>query len=137
MSLRETGKQRAKRIDPRVLEGSRWLERGRFILAGVAALVAIGWWGVGMQFRRADAWASPGPVAAVHATWANDCNACHTDFKPIRDDALLISSEARSIADEKCQKCHPVAHKDDPLGPFGHHALNTSIAATRLRDVPP
>jgi hypothetical protein len=97
-------------------------------LAGIAALVAIGWWSAGMQFRRTDAWASPGPVAAVHSTWANDCNACHTDFKPIRDDALLISGEARSIADEKCQKCHPVAHKDDPLGPFGHHALNTSIA---------
>jgi hypothetical protein len=123
MPLRETAKQRAKRIDGRVLDGSRWLERGRFILAGIAAVVAIGWWGAGMHFRRADAWASPGPVAAVHATWANDCNACHTDFQAIRDDALLASRESRSIADAKCQRCHRVAHEDDPFGPFGHHAL--------------
>jgi len=123
MPLRETAKQRAKRIDGRVLDGSRWLERGRFLLAGVAAIVAIGWWGLGMTFRRADAWTSPGPVAAVHATWANDCNACHTDYQAIRGDALLASSDARAVADQKCQKCHAVAHKDDLLGPFGHHAL--------------
>ena len=123
MPLRETAKQRAKRIDGRVLEGSRWLERGRFLLAGIAAIAAIGWWGAGMHFHKADAWVSPGPVAAVHATWANDCNACHTDYQAIRDDALLTSSAARSAADQKCQKCHPVAHQNDPLGPFGHHAL--------------
>ena len=50
MPLRETAKQRAKRIDGRVLDGSRWLERGRFLLAGVAAIVAIGWWGAGNPF---------------------------------------------------------------------------------------
>jgi hypothetical protein len=123
MPLRETAKQRAKRIDGRVLDGSRWLERGRFLLAGIAAIVAIGWWGAGMRFHRADAWVSPGSVAAVHATWANDCNACHTDFQAIRGDALLTSSAARLAADQKCQKCHLVAHQNDPLGPFGHHAL--------------
>ena len=80
-----------------------------------------------MHFHRADAWASPGPVAAVHATWANDCTACHTDFQAIRDDAVSISSAARTIADEKCQTCHTVAHKDDPRGPFGHHAVQENL----------
>ncbi len=123
MPHRETAKQRAKRIDGRVLDGARWLERGRFLLAGVAAIVAIGWWGAGMHFHRADAWVSPGPVAAVHATWANKCEECHTPFQAIRGDALLTSNAARSAADQKCQKCHHVAHQNDPLGPFGHHAL--------------
>lgn len=127
MPIRETAKQRAQRIDRRVLKGRRWIERGRFILAGIAALVVAGWWGAGMCFRRADVWASPGALSAVHATWTNDCKVCHTDFQAIRDDALLASSDSRSIADNKCQCCHVVAIKDDPLGPFGHHALNKPL----------
>ena len=123
MSLRETGKQRAKRIDPQVLKATRWLERGRFILAGIAAVGVIAWWGAGLQFRQADAWASPGPVAAVHSTWANDCRRCHTDFQAIRDDAFAASSKTRATSDSKCQNCHHVSQKGNPFGPFGHHAL--------------
>jgi hypothetical protein len=129
MPPRETAKQRAKRIDPHVLRGRRWLERGRIWLAIAAALLAIGWWGAGIVARRADAWASPGPVAAVHAKWANDCEKCHTRFEAIRSDAALASSDARSTADQKCQLCHRVAlDHADPLGRFGHHALPDDVA---------
>jgi hypothetical protein len=128
MSLRETGKQRAKRIDQHVLQGTRWLERGRIVLAAIAAVGAFVWWGAGLRFSRAEAWASPGPVAAVHSTWENDCEQCHTDFHAIRSDAFAATSDARRLADAKCQNCHQVSHNADPLGRFGHHALVADLS---------
>jgi predicted CXXCH cytochrome family protein len=59
---------------------------------------------------------SHGPVAIVHATWENKCEACHLDFAPIRDDtwaASLLDSwypqqhRWDHLADQKCEKCHP------------------------------
>jgi len=124
----ETAKQRAKRIDKHVLDGPRWFDRGRSWLGCLVLLATVGGWGLVIAFRCGEASTSPGQLAAVHATWANDCNACHTPFQPLGADALLASSATRAAADQKCQKCHSVAHAGDPLGPFGHHAVSGALS---------
>jgi len=109
----ETGKQRASRIPLDYFKHSNRLDRGKLLLALLAAVVAGG---VSLSLWSADGrqrWHAPGPVAAVHAAWENDCNACHIPFAPIRDDAWMAATgAARHAADERCAACHrgPVHH---------------------------
>jgi hypothetical protein len=122
MPSRETGKQRAERIGPDYFRGGNRLDRGRVILAAIAAAVAIGGWGVGLvASRRSDLWASPGPVAAAHATIETKCATCHVEFTPIRDDAWAkLWSADRHAADANCRACHhDLSH--DKADPLGHH----------------
>jgi hypothetical protein len=127
MPQRETGKQRAQRIPPDYFRGGNLLDRGRVILAAVAAAAALGWWGLGIVANHhADLWASPGRVAAAHATIETNCSACHVDFVPIRDDAWAKSwSSDLRATDQKCLKCHhDLSH--DKANPLGHHLTTNS-----------
>lgn len=147
----ENAKQLAKRIDPDVLRSRPLLERGRVLLALALGLAAGGWWIAGMLIGRADAWASPGAVAGVHAAWNDDCQQCHTPLQPIRPGAMLASAEAGTALNAKCQICHPVSHPnpplkpgvawdaqstsgsiEEPLGPFGHHALQSTSDSAKM-----
>jgi hypothetical protein len=122
MPSRETGKQRAERIPPDYFRGGNRLDRGRVIFAAIAAAAAISWWGVGLVAnRRSDLWASPGPVAAAHATIEMKCATCHVEFTPIRDDAWAkLWSADRHAADANCRACHhDLSH--DNADPLGHH----------------
>jgi hypothetical protein len=48
-----------------------------------------------------------GPVASVHATWENDCGACHVPFKPIYGKTVMASIPGHALTpDQKCQTCH-------------------------------
>ena len=86
----------------------RWL-----IVAAVA--IGVGWcaWGA-IDVPRHH---SPGPVAAVHAKWENDCEACHVPLSPIKDNTWLTTAETRREVDAKCEACH--------RGP-AHHPLQVS-----------
>jgi hypothetical protein len=81
--------------------------RGWLTLAGL--LTAVGWcaWGLLDQPRHH----APGPVAAAHARWERDCQACHIPFAPIKDDTLFTTASTRTAGDAKCEACHkPAAH---------------------------
>lgn len=86
----------------------RWL-----IIAGV--VIGVGWcaWGAIDVPRHY----SPGPVAAVHAKWENDCNACHVPLSPIKDNTWLTTAETRREVEAKCEACHRAP---------AHHPLQVS-----------
>ena len=58
---------------------------------------------------------SRGPVASVHATWEQKCEACHTPFRPISGKQNWFSGVFKSYetTDLQCQQCHagPDHHK--------------------------
>jgi hypothetical protein len=109
MPPQETGKFRATRIPldyykrPDLL--SRW--KGRFVV--LALVAAIGGVSAASLLRsdQGAAFVSRGPVAAVHATWDDNCEACHTSFRPISGEAWLghaLTPGPGSSA--KCTTCH-------------------------------
>ncbi|MBC7820899.1 MAG: hypothetical protein IAG10_28785, partial [Planctomycetaceae bacterium] len=113
-----TGKQRAVKISfgyhHRRDKLSRWKSK---LSLFVVALTPVVWlcWSL-MAKEQGNAPYSHGPLAAVHATWENKCEACHLDFAPIRDDtwaASLLDKWAPQprawdhLADQKCETCHP------------------------------
>jgi predicted CXXCH cytochrome family protein len=61
---------------------------------------------------------SPGPVARVHASFENDCGACHASAEPIRADAFGAppppTRKWGRASDERCRACHAVASLGDP-----------------------
>lgn len=89
-------------------ENRRWL-----ILAAIA--IGAGWcaWGAIDVPRHY----SPGPVAAPHAKWENNCEACHVPFSPIKTSTWLTTAETRREVDAKCESCH--------RGP-AHHPLQVA-----------
>jgi hypothetical protein len=125
----ETAKQRAFRVpldhyeqpDP-LVRAKLWLS---LIAAGIGAAY-VAWLLMGGGAGRRQA--SPGPLAAAHATWDRQCNVCHRDFHPLRSDAVdlaeLVSGAAshREAADQACIKCH--------AGPPHHATMKAEEIAT-------
>ncbi len=104
MASPPTGKQRAARISldyyrrgDRFARGKLWLS----LLVGGAALAWAAW---GLSHGATQH--SPGPLAAVHASWEANCQACHTPLVALRSDAWQLTADARNQIDAKCQKCH-------------------------------
>ncbi len=119
---RETGKQRASGIPLDYFRHRNPLDRGKLILAAVAAAAVAGWLvGASLLGQRMETWYSPGPVAAAHAMWENDCQKCHVSFTPIRSDAVAAQFIGdRSAIDANCRECHTdIATK---MSLVGHHA---------------
>jgi hypothetical protein len=113
MAAKNTGKQLAARIPLNYYKNPDALTRWKRALALLALVLALGWWFGG------DAWSrgqmarrvSHGPVAAVHATWENQCEVCHVPFRPIGPQtwpAAYLGRVGVSFAssDAKCQVCH-------------------------------
>ena len=113
-----TGKQRAVKISfgyhHRRDDLSRWKSKLSLFAIVFTPVIWLCW--SLMAREQANGPYSHGPVAIVHATWDNNCEACHLDFAPIRDDtwaATLLNKwnpQPRPwdhLADEKCEKCHP------------------------------
>src|SRR6185369_2613829 len=95
------------------------LVRGKYLLtvgACSAALVYVVW--LMLPTAASQQQLSPGPLAAVHASWNNDCAACHQNFQPLRADAVSLvrllrgDKNDREALDQACIKCHntPVHH---------------------------
>lgn len=120
----ESAKQRSLRVPldhyarPSRLAGAKWWLSGAL---GMAAAIYVGWLlSGGFAAQRS---VSPGPVASVHATWNNDCQACHQNFQPLRADAVNLaaafsSNTSRDLADAACLKCHnePPHHANEKPG---------------------
>lgn len=114
MESKTTGKQRAVRIPLDYYKHRDALSRWKLGLAFLAPLLALAWWFGG------DAWssgqsglrASHGPVAAVHATWEHQCEACHVPFQPVGPETWPAPYLKKYIgvpfvnSDAKCQTCH-------------------------------
>ncbi len=88
------GKWRALRI-PLSSHKHDKLQRTRIVLSVIAVGVVIGWLLFGLfQPDQGTSRYSPGPVSSAHAHL--NCNQCHADSAPMRDDS-------------KCRDCHPEA----------------------------
>jgi hypothetical protein len=115
----ETGRQRAARIPLDYYNHPNPLDLGRGWWAlGIAALLALGGVATGwLASGHGQSYYSRGPVAAVHATWEDNCMACHTPFTPISGEAWAgsVLSDVPAM-NQKCNACH--------AGP-AHHAHQT------------
>ena len=105
MANQETGKLRASRIPLDYFKHPNRLERWKTGLLWLAVVGSAAWAATG--FLPGSLAHSRGPVAAVHATWENNCNACHIDFQPIRGETSipLISGDVHT-SNQKCRTCH-------------------------------
>jgi predicted CXXCH cytochrome family protein len=116
MPDRETGKQRAVRIPLDYYKRPDRLQRWKSRLGGLALIAAVAWPVLGLvpgAGRAVQRSYSRGPVAAVHATWESDCNACHTPFTPIGGGGWAVHTLGVSPdGSARCRTCHagPVHH---------------------------
>lgn len=112
------GKERASRIPLDYYKTSDAIARWKVGLSLLAVLFAMGWWATGFSLggsrflTESDAGRlrySHGPVARVHAAWDARCEACHSAFQPIGQDAWTAKVGLSSKeADGKCRSCHAV-----------------------------
>ncbi|MFM7290914.1 MAG: hypothetical protein ACKO6B_06760, partial [Planctomycetia bacterium] len=112
---RQTSRGKVSRIDRSYFHRPNRFQRTRRWLTLACLGLGIAWaaWGA----FDAPLHHAPGPVAAVHAKWENDCNACHVPFSPIKDDTWLSTASTRQAMDGKCEACH--------RGP-AHHPLQVT-----------
>ena len=129
---RETGKDRWKRVPKDYFKKRDFLQRLKLQLSGLAFLLAVGWWAMGVDWAgggvtstdRNGLRANHGVLAEVHAPWDNKCDACHQPFVPI-DGRSLFSTKSgggTSISNESCKTCHQ--------GPEHHSSMIESEVKT-------
>ncbi|MFM8284277.1 MAG: hypothetical protein ACKOCW_12050 [Planctomycetaceae bacterium] len=101
---RTTSRGQAARIERDYYRRPNALHRARRWLGLVGLVAGVAWvaWGAIDQPRHH----SPGPVAAVHARWERDCEACHVPLEPIKDGTFLSTAASRAQADARCEACH-------------------------------
>jgi hypothetical protein len=121
----ETGKFRAARIPLDYYKHPDRLERWRNRLLVIGLVIPLAWWAAGwLRSDQGQHHYSRGPLAVVHATWEDRCDACHTAFTPLSHEAWLKSASA---TDQKCTTCH--------AGPIHHESqTGTPACATCHRD---
>ena len=115
---RETGKQRAQRIQIDYYRHGGGLQRLRGACVWVATAVAGLYAGYVVLFSGGGSHTSTGPLSDAHASIESDCSSCHEGFTPIDSQAVKIDlsfvgiSAAKSIAhmETTCRSCHPVNH---------------------------
>jgi len=122
-TIRETGKDRWKRVPKDYFKKPDGLQRTRLRLSLLALVASIGWvasghdWtGLGRSPTDGNSLrANHGKLARVHVAWEGRCEICHVPFEPIAGRALLGSTLAPAgrSSDKLCQSCH--------AGP-SHHA---------------
>jgi|688.fasta_scaffold04932_7 hypothetical protein len=101
---RQSSRAQVSRIDRSYFQRLSRFQRARWwlIVAGVTLGVVWAAWGA-FDTRLHH---SPGDVAAVHAKWETDCNACHVPFSPIKDNTWLSTAATQQAMDRKCEACH-------------------------------
>src|SRR5207302_10142134 len=91
-SVAESAEKRSLRVPLDHYEQPDPLVRAKWKLSVIAAALAavyVVWLLIGG--RAGQKQASPGRLAAAHASWNDDCLACHTRFQPLRSDALSVA----------------------------------------------
>jgi hypothetical protein len=152
MSLSESTKQRALRIDLDHHKRPEPLARAKWMLAIVAALASVAYAAyIYAPGSGGQAQLSSGPVADVHGAFNNRCSECHDDFHAVRGDAWALNKgefDAKAGAwtsDAKCIGCHaaPAHHaniKEDQQHWIGNCASchqdhqGSSVSLTRIDD---
>jgi hypothetical protein len=110
-----TSREHVSRINRAYFKERSGFQATRRWLILVAVAIGVGWcaWGA-IDVPRHYA---PGPVAAVHAKWEKDCEACHVPLSPIKDNTWLTTAATRREVEAKCEACHRAA---------AHHPLQVS-----------
>lgn len=114
MAGRMTGKQRASQIPLDYFRQRDGLGRLRLALVILVPAVALTWWAVSYAAPdRGGALYTHGPLAAVHATWDRECEACHVPFKPIHDRTIANVVGSSLGPASNCESCHrgPIHHE--------------------------
>lgn len=109
--MRETGKQRAQRIQLDYFRRTDGLRRIRSITIILATLAASAY-GVFALTKGGSSQISTGIISKAHHRYEHDCAACHgTQWgQGISNDAWHPWPENRvSFVEKSCQACHPVA----------------------------
>lgn len=114
-SQRRSSRAQVSRIDRGYFHRRSRFQRARWWLIFACLTLGAIWTAWGVFDTRLHH--SPGDVTAVHATWENDCNACHVPFSPIKDNTWLSTASTRKAMDAKCEACH--------RGP-AHHPLQVT-----------
>ena len=97
--------------------------RSRYWLVGLAATAAgFGLWLL-LSLVVRERQFLPGPVSQNHATFGDRCEACHSSFASVRDEACLVCHTGRIHSDlevgtPKCRDCH-VEHRNAEASPYG------------------
>jgi hypothetical protein len=101
---RATSREQVSRIDRGYYARRSRLQSRRTWLVTAGLITAAGWcaWGAIDPLSHH----APGAVAAAHARWERDCDACHVPFSPIKDDTWLSTERTRAAMDAKCEACH-------------------------------
>lgn len=94
-----TTKVAASRVDPTYIKRPRRVRTWTYILSGLLALAAFGWWGLHEKVFADRTLESPGHLTGVHAMWENDCGKCH---KPAPGKVGFLSA----VSDDACLQCH-------------------------------
>lgn len=104
---RTTSRKQVSRIDRGYYTRKSPMRAWRSWLTAVGLIAAVGWcaWGAIDRNRHH----SPGAVAAAHARWERDCEACHVPLSPIKDNTWLSTEATRAAMDAKCEACHRAA----------------------------
>jgi hypothetical protein len=108
-------KGRAQRIPLDYYKKPDGIQKAKLGLAVLALILSIGWWASGLEFRgnqvetgaRGLLRYSKGPLASVHETWNDKCDACHRPFTPI--DGKRWSPPIFTVgheSDQACLACH-------------------------------
>src|SRR5262249_709272 len=100
----------------------RWWKLGLCILFFVLPLVV--WAGyAAIDGKWGARLSSPGPVHAVHATWAQQCNVCHSGVWEPTNSRNVINEwiNPGPVSDKLCQNCHQGAVHHDKIA--AHAAL--------------
>ena len=109
---RRTQKQVAERLKgnldyynkPHPWRSLRFWTSTLVLLAGFAAVPAY------YYFKGPEQFMNPGPISRAHASFANDCAACHPQMGMIRSDSHAAGNILRAdyfvYIDKTCSRCH-------------------------------
>lgn len=111
----ESAKERSLRIPLDYLQRPDRLVRVKWQLSVLLLLLTGGYVAALAIFPRWGRWqASPGALAAAHASFYDDCQACHRQpLAPLRPDSLPLAylgdpDRARQLHEAACLRCHDV-----------------------------
>jgi predicted CXXCH cytochrome family protein len=105
----------AYRHDSRSARARLWLP--------IVAVLGIGLYWAAEYLARGDVRYTPGPLANVHASWDNDCAACHTGALPLGGNNWAAAATGWIQSDDQCKTCHP--------GPAHHESKERAAEVPR------
>lgn len=115
MRFKPTGKQRTTRIPLDYIKRADLFARIKLLLGFGALLVTLLWLVVeasavllghfGVRLPT-PAFYSRGPLAQAHATWDDECAACHAVSQPVAAQANWLGRLGLQTTNESCRSCH-------------------------------